>query len=53
MDGGPDSIGELSSFSDSPSAAGCSSFSSCSESHPGASLLERLYAPTLSELSRK
>ena len=56
MDGGPDSVSELSSFSDSPSAAGCSNSStssSCSESHPVVSLLERLHAPTVSELSRK
>ena len=53
MDGGPDSISKLSSFSDSPSAAGCSNSSSCSESCPVVSLLERLHAPTVSELSRK
>ena len=53
MGGGPDTISELSSFSDSPSAAGCSNSSSCSESHPVVSLLERLHAPTVSELSRK
>ena len=47
MDGGPDSI------SDSPSAAGCSSSSNSSESRPVVSLLERLHAPTVSELSRK
>ena len=56
MDGGPDrsdSVSELSSFSDSYSAAGCSNSSSCSESRPVVSLLERLHVPTVSELSRK
>ena len=53
MDGGPNSISELSSFSDSSSAAGCSNSSSCSESCHVVSLLERLHAPTVSELRRK
>ena len=53
MDGGRDSVSEVSSFSDSPSATGCSNSSSCSESRPVISLLERLHAPTVSELSRK
>ena len=53
MDGGLDSVSEVSSFSGSPSATGCSNSSSCSKSHPVISFLERLHAPTVSELSRK
>ena len=51
-----DSVSGMSSSSEGPSAAGCSSSSSCSESRPRrpvVSLLERLRAPTVSELSRK
>ena len=44
---------ELSSFSDSSSAAGCSNSSCCSQESRPVSLLERLHAPTVSELSRK
>ena len=51
-----DSVSGMSSSSEGPSAAGCSSSSSCSESRPWrpvVSLLERLRVPTVSELSRK